>query len=68
MIYSLFLVVGIMGNLATCVVIVSNRYMRSATNVYITNLALADIITLLLSKYIYIRAIHFRDINFSETS
>ena len=49
MIYSLFMVVGIVGNLATCLVIANNRYMRSATNIYLTNLALADIFTLVLS-------------------
>ena len=52
MIYSLFIVVGVLGNLATCIVIINNQYMRSATNLYLTNLAVADIFTLLtLSKY-----------------
>ena len=50
-IYSIFLVVGISGNLATCIVIISNEYMRTATNVYLLNLAIADIATLVLSKY-----------------
>ena len=49
--YSIFLVVGISGNLATCIVIISNEYMRTATNVYLLNLAIADIATLVLSKY-----------------
>ena len=49
-IYSLFLVVGVCGNLATCMVIMSNEYMRTATNVYLTNLAIADIATLVISK------------------
>ena len=49
--YSIFLVVGISGNLSTCIVILSNEYMRTATNVYLLNLAIADIATLVLSKH-----------------
>jgi len=49
LIYSIFLVVGVCGNLATCVVIVSNEYLRTATNVYLLNLALADIATLIIT-------------------
>ena len=49
--YSIFLIVGISGNLSTCIVIISNEYMRTATNVYLLNLAIADIATLVLSKY-----------------
>lgn len=49
LIYSIFLVVGVCGNLATCVVIVSNEYLRTATNVYLLNLALADIATLIIA-------------------
>ena len=49
-IYTCFLIVGILGNLATVVVILSNKAMRSPTNIYLTNLALADIFTLSLSK------------------
>ena len=47
-IYSIFLVVGVCGNIATCIVIVNNEYMRTATNVYLLNLAITDIATLLL--------------------
>ena len=66
LIYSVFLVVGVLGNLATCLVILFNVYMRwglrdlisktssvidrNATNVYLTNLAVTDIFTLVLSK------------------
>ena len=49
-IYSLFLVVGVCGNLSTCMVIMSNEYMRTATNVYLFNLAIVDIATLVISK------------------
>ena len=49
-IYSIFLIVGICGNLSTCIVIISNKYMRTPTNAYLLNLAIADIATLIISK------------------
>ena len=49
-IYSIFLIVGICGNLSTCIVILSNEYMRTPTNAYLLNLAIADIATLIISK------------------
>ena len=49
-IYSIFLIVGICGNLSTCIVIISNEYMRTPTNAYLLNLAIADIATLVISK------------------
>ena len=51
-IYSIFLVIGVFGNLSTCIVILTNEYMRTATNVYLFNLAIADISTLVISKNI----------------
>jgi len=48
-IYSLFLVLGVLGNLATCLVIIKNEYMRTTTNIYLFNLALADLGTLVLA-------------------
>ena len=56
-IYSIFLIVGVFGNLSTCIVIISNEYMRTATNVYLLNLAITDIATLVLSKQ-YFSFIH----------
>ena len=38
---SLFFVLGVLGNLATCLVIIKNEYMRTTTNIYLFNLALA---------------------------
>ena len=52
-IYSIFLIVGICGNLSTCIVIISNEYMRTPTNAYLLNLAIADIATLIISKLQY---------------
>jgi hypothetical protein len=46
------MVLGVMGNLATCLVILNNEYMRTPTNVYLLNLAIADIATLVISKII----------------
>ena len=51
-IYSSFLLLGLLGNLATCIVILNNEYMKSPTNVYLINLAVADIATLLLGNKI----------------
>lgn len=48
-IYSLFFVLGVLGNLATCLVIIKNEYMRTTTNIYLFNLALADLGTLVLA-------------------
>jgi hypothetical protein len=50
-IYSIFLIVGVFGNLSTCMVIISNEYMRTTTNIFLLNLAIADIATLVISKY-----------------
>ena len=49
-IYSIFLIVGVLGNLSTCMVIISNEYMRTPTNIYLLNLAIADLATLVISK------------------
>ena len=48
-IFSLFLVLGVLGNLATCIVIMRNEYMRTTTNIYLFNLAVADLATLLFA-------------------
>ena len=50
-IYSIFLVVGVGGNLFTCIVIICNEYMRTPTNIFLLNLAIVDIATLIISKY-----------------
>ena len=47
-VYSLIFITGIIGNIATCVVIARNRYMQTATNYYLFNLAIADLLVLVL--------------------
>ena len=48
--YTLFLTVGLMGNVATIFVIVKNEYMKTATNLYLLNLAVADIFNLVIGR------------------
>lgn len=48
--YSMILFLGFFGNLITVIVIVKNSSMHTATNYYLLNLALADILSLILGK------------------
>ena len=45
----MFLVLGVLGNVATCLVIMKNEYMRTTTNIYLFNLAVTDLATLLFA-------------------
>ncbi|XP_055384390.1 putative uncharacterized protein DDB_G0282133 [Condylostylus longicornis] len=45
--YAIILVSGIVGNLITCIVISRNKYMHTATNFYLFNLAVSDLLLLL---------------------
>lgn len=47
-IYCVIFVTGIVGNVSTCIVIASNRYMHTATNYYLFNLAVSDLMVLVL--------------------
>jgi len=49
-IYILILLTGVFGNVTTCVVIITNQYMHTATNYYLFNLAIADMTTLVVGK------------------
>ena len=48
--YTIILVVGVLGNGLICLIIATNSYMRTAPNIFLLNIALADLITLVTSK------------------
>jgi len=50
-VYSLVLFTGVVGNVATCVVIIRNSYMHTATNCYLFSLAVSDTLSLVLGQY-----------------
>ena len=50
--YSALLSVGIPGNGLTILIILTNSYMRTAPNIFLLNIALADLLTLTLGKII----------------
>lgn len=50
--YCFIFVVGIVGNLAICIVIAKNRSMHTATNYYLFNLAVSDFLLLLFGEYL----------------
>ncbi|XP_065354222.1 neuropeptide CCHamide-2 receptor-like isoform X2 [Calliphora vicina] len=45
--YTLIFIAGVLGNLITCIVISRNKIMHTATNFYLFNLAVSDLILLL---------------------
>ena len=53
-VYAVILVTGVVGNLATCVVIVWNSHMHTATNYYLFSLAISDTVTLVLGMMLLI--------------
>lgn len=48
--YALIFVAGVLGNLITCIVISRNNFMHTATNFYLFNLAVSDLILLIAGK------------------
>lgn len=47
-IYGILFVTGILGNICTCFVIARNKFMHTATNYYLFNLAVADLLLLVI--------------------
>ena len=45
--YSFLLITGIVGNVITCVVILRNKYLHTATNYYLFSLAVSDLLLLI---------------------
>jgi hypothetical protein len=50
-VYSLIFISGLIGNFSTCIVIYKAHYMRTSTNYYLFNLAIADMLTLIFGKF-----------------
>ncbi len=50
-VYACIFVVGILGNVCTCLVIKGNKYMQTPTNVYLANLAVSDLLTHLVGEF-----------------
>ncbi len=50
LIYGVILLVGLIGNLCTCVVIVHNKSMHNSTNYYLFSLAISDLLMLVLGR------------------
>ncbi|GBP66242.1 Pyrokinin-1 receptor [Eumeta japonica] len=46
-IYTLIFVIGVFGNICTCIVIIRNKSMHTATNYYLFSLAVSDLLLLL---------------------
>lgn len=51
-VYCLIFLSGIFGNFCTGLVVLKRKYMRTSTNLYLCNLAVSDILTLLFGEYI----------------
>lgn len=47
MIYAIILIVGVIGNISTCIVISRNKAMHTATNYYLFSLAVSDFMLLI---------------------
>lgn len=52
--YAIIFIAGILGNLITCIVISRNKFMHTATNFYLFNLAVSDLILLLSGEFFFI--------------
>ena len=50
-VYCVIFFSGGIGNVCTCIVIIRNRYMHTATNYYLFSLAISDALTLILGKF-----------------
>ncbi|XP_017494199.1 PREDICTED: neuropeptides capa receptor-like, partial [Rhagoletis zephyria] len=66
--YAIIFVAGVLGNLITCIVISRNKFMHTATNFYLFNLAVSDLMLLLsgapqdVYSYWYPNAFPFGDV------
>lgn len=51
-IYSIIFISGILGNVITCIVIIRNKNMHTATNYYLFSLAMSDLLLLVSGKFL----------------
>jgi hypothetical protein len=51
-VYCVVLLTGVVGNVATCVVVARNKYMHTATNYYLVSLAVSDALALVFGQSI----------------
>jgi neuromedin U receptor 1 len=49
-VYGAIFITGLLGNACTCVVIVTNAHMHTATNYYLFSLAVSDVLTLIIGE------------------
>lgn len=49
-VYCAIFLTGLVGNVCTCVVIIRNMHMHTATNYYLFTLAISDVVTLVLGE------------------
>ena len=52
-VYGAIFLTGVIGNVCTCIVIVKNGTMHTATNYYLFSLAISDVLTLILGESSY---------------
>lgn len=50
-IYAIIFIAGLLGNVITCIVISRNKCMHTATNYYLFNLAVSDLLLLVCGKF-----------------
>ena len=51
LVYGTIFISGVIGNLATCIVISRNAILQTATNYYLFSLAISDLMTLVIGKF-----------------
>ena len=59
-IYVIIFLTGSIGNLATCVILRKRVYLHTVTNRYLVNLAISDLLTIVLGKDQRSACIHWR--------
>jgi hypothetical protein len=54
LVYSVIFFTGVVGNVCTCLVIIKNKRMHTATNYYLFSLAVSDLLTLILGQFAFL--------------